>query len=119
MKKVLICILIVFGFNLITEAQLQKHTSEAESAELIGGASKVVDDVASGGYLISLTKPGDGLKFTDLQTQSKLAIRYASENVGSISVVVNNQPVRKVNIHSSGEFTGSFLYSVARNGNLE
>jgi alpha-L-fucosidase len=112
MKKVLICILIVFGFNLITEAQLQKHTSEAESAELIGGASKVVDDVASGGYLISLTKPGHGLKFTDLQTQSKLAIRYASENVGSISVVVNNQPVRKVNIHSSGEFTGSFLYSV-------
>jgi hypothetical protein len=112
MKKVLICFLIVVGFNLITEAQLQMHTSEAESAELVGGASKVADDVASGGYLISLTKPGDGIKFTDLHAASKLAIRYASLGVGLISVVVNNQPVKTINIHSSGDIKDSFLHAI-------
>jgi len=112
MKKILISVLIVLGFGLITEAKPQKQTVEAETAELIGGASKVTDSAASGGYLVSLTKSGQGFKFTDLKAGEKLAIRYASMSVGTISVAVNDKPAQKINVHSSGALTGSFLYSV-------
>ena len=38
-----------------------KQMFEAETAEFIGGAIKVADDQASGRYLVSLTKAGDGI----------------------------------------------------------
>jgi alpha-L-fucosidase len=84
----------------------------AEAAERIGGASKVIDGAASGGNLVGLTMPGQGVKFTGLPTASKLAIRYASVEVGTISVLVNDQPARKVNVHSSGALTNSFLHAI-------
>jgi len=59
-----------------------------------------------------LTKPGEGVKFSDIPASGKLAIRYASASVGTISITVNNQLARKVNIHSSGNLMGSFLYSI-------
>ena len=90
----------------------EKHTIEAESAKLIGGASKVADDASSGGYVVSLTKPGDGIKFTGLHAASTLAIRYASLGVGLISVVLNNQQVQTINIHSSGDLKDSFLHAI-------
>jgi hypothetical protein len=43
---------------------------------------------------------------------SKLAIHYASVTVGTISVAVNDQPARKVNVHSSGALTNSFLNAI-------
>ena len=85
---------------------------EAESAKRIGGASKVADRGASGGHLVGLSKPGQGVKFTRLPAASKLAIRYASVEVGTISVAVNDQPARKVNVHSSGALTNSFLNAI-------
>lgn len=85
---------------------------EAESAKLFSGATKLADKEASGGYLVGMSKIGQGIKLTNLKTSSKLAIRYASVAVGTISVTVNDQPARKVNIHSSGALTGSFLYSI-------
>jgi alpha-L-fucosidase len=112
MNKIIISVLILLGFGLITEAKAQKHSFEAETAELLSGASKVSDSAASGGNLVSLTKSDQGIKFTSMKAGSKLAIRYASMSVGTISIAVNNQPVRKVNIHSSGALTGSFLYSI-------
>src|ERR1035441_2968294 len=60
-----------------------KQTFEAEGAELIGGASKVADGAASEGYLVSLSKPGQGAKFAGLPAASKLAIRFASVEVRS------------------------------------
>jgi hypothetical protein len=39
----------------------EKRTFEAEDAETVGGASRVPGSAASGGYLVSLTKPGQGL----------------------------------------------------------
>jgi alpha-L-fucosidase len=96
----------------ISAARAEKHMFEAESAESVGGASKVADGAASGGYLVSLAKPGQGVKFVGLPAAGKLAIRYASVEVGTISVVVNDQPARKVNIHSSGALTGSFLHAI-------
>ena len=87
-----------------------KHLFEAKAAKLVGGASKVADSAASGGSLAGLSKPGQGVKFARLPAASKLAIRYASVQVGTISVAVNDQPARKVNVHSSGALTNSFLH---------
>ena len=89
-----------------------KNIFEAESAELVGDASKVADNAALGGYLVSLTKPGEGIKFTGLHAASKLAIRYSSLGVGLISVLINNQPVKTMNIHSSGDLKDSFLHAI-------
>jgi alpha-L-fucosidase len=89
----------------------KKQIIEAENAKAIGGASKLADNSASGKYLASLTKAGQYLTFTNLPAANKLAIRYASLKVGTISVAVNGQKAMKVNIHSSGALTGSFLYA--------
>ena len=90
----------------------EKHTYEAEAAVLIGRTSKVADSSASGGYIVGLTEPGDGIKFTSLLAGNKLAIRYTSSGVGLINVAVNNQSVQKLNVHSSGDLTSSFLYAI-------
>jgi alpha-L-fucosidase len=111
-KKFLIFVLIVFGFSFLAEAKPLKHTFEVEASKLIGSASKKQDNKASGGYVVCLTKPGEGIKFSNMPIAGKLAIRYASVLVGTISVTVNNQLTRKVNIHSSGDLMGSFLYSI-------
>jgi alpha-L-fucosidase len=100
-------------FNVFTSLiAAEKHTYEAESAEPIGRTSKVADSAASGGYSVSLTKPGDGIRFAGLPAAGKLAIRYSSLGVGMVSVDVNNQPLQKLNVHSSGKLTGSFLYAI-------
>jgi alpha-L-fucosidase len=112
MKKNLISVLIVLSFSFTAEAKAQKHTFEAEAVKLFAGATKLADNEASGGYLVSLAKPGQAIQLTNLKACSKLAIRYASISVGTISIAVNDQPVRKMNIHSSGALTGSFLYSI-------
>ena len=64
----------------------EKDMFEAETAELIAGASKVADTTASGDNLVSLTKSGEGIKFTNLPAASKLAIRYASMEKQALSV---------------------------------
>jgi len=112
MMKILISVLIVLGFSLMTEAKAQKNTFESEIAEFLNGTSKVTDSAASGGYLVSLANTGQGVKFTNMKAGAKLAICYASMSVGKISVTVNDQPAIKVNVHSSGALTGSFLYSI-------
>jgi alpha-L-fucosidase len=103
-------LLLINAFASVVAAE--RYPFEAESAKPIGGASKVADSVASGGYFVSLAKPCDGIRFTNLPAAGKLAIRYASVEVGTISIAVNNQPMCKVNIHSSGNLTGSYLYSI-------
>jgi len=111
-KLLLLVTLFVLFSTLTLTYAAEKQTFEAETSILIGGASKVSDSNATGGFTVSLTKPGDEIKFSNLPKSSKLAIRYASITVGTISVAVNNLPARKVNIHSSGALKGSFLYSI-------
>jgi alpha-L-fucosidase len=91
---------------------IEPQASEAEAAELIGGASKLADQDASAGYLVSLTQPGQGVRFTHMRAGSKLAIRYASMSVGTISVAVNDAPAVRVNVHSSGALTSSYLNAI-------
>ncbi len=90
----------------------EKQAFEAEAADSAGGAATVADGGASGGSLAGLTNPGQGIKFAGLPAAGKLAIRYASTNAGTISVAVNDQPARKVNVHSSGALTNSFLNAI-------
>jgi alpha-L-fucosidase len=100
-------------FSVATLAIATKtHTIEAEAAGLIGGATRVADNEASGGYLVSLAGPAQAVRFVDLPKAGKLAIRYAAVNAGTISVSVNDLPVVKMNVHSSGALTGSFLHAI-------
>lgn len=85
---------------------------EAERARLVGGASKITDKEASGGYLVSLVNPGEAVIFKKLPNADKLAIRYASVKTGTISVSVNDLQAVKVNVHPSGALTGTFLDAV-------
>ena len=90
----------------------ETHTLEAEKAERIGGASMISDHDASGSTSVALSDLGQAIRFNRMPAASKLAIRYASVTVGTISVAVNDQPARKVNVHSSGALTGSFLHAI-------
>jgi len=110
MKYLFVWMLMLLVFN--TETKAQKHSYEAETATIIGNAAKLNDSKASGGFLISLSRQGDGIEFFNLPSANKLAIRYASLAVGTLSIKINNQPLHKVNIHSSGALMGSFFYSV-------
>jgi alpha-L-fucosidase len=85
---------------------------EGHAAKLIGGATKLADREASTGSPAALTQPGQGVAFAGTRAGSKLAIRYASLSVGTISVAVNDQPAIEVNIHSSGALTGSYLNAI-------
>ena len=77
-----------------------------------GGASKVTDATASGGYSVGLGASGQSAQITGAPAASRLAIHYASTSVGTISVSVNGQAARSVNVHSSGALTGSFIYAI-------
>ncbi len=107
---VLLCACIIAAPASVSGAE--KHVFEAEAAGLLGGASKVPDPLASGGTLVQLTNPGQGVRWTGLPAAGKLAIRYASVSVGTISVAVDDQPACKMNVHSSGALTNSFLRSI-------
>ena len=64
-----------------------------DGAELLGGASKVSADSAQD--LVALAKAGQGVAFAGVPTGATLAIRYASVEVGTISVAVNGGPAAK------------------------
>ncbi len=85
---------------------------EAEAAESIGGVSRLADHGASGNCTVGLANPGEGVRFTRLPAARQLGIRYASVSAGTISVTANGEPARKVNVHSSGALTSSFLHAI-------
>ncbi len=72
----------------------------------------MTDPGASGGSSVGLAGNGQGAEATGLPAASRLAIHYATVSTGTISVSVNGGTSRKVNVHSTGALTGSFLYSI-------
>ncbi|MEO8405612.1 MAG: alpha-L-fucosidase, partial [Chitinophagaceae bacterium] len=112
MSKIFVLLLLLVILISTSAYVNEKHVIEAEAADAVGGAKKVSDNSASGRYLVSLSKPGDGLIFSNMAMANKLAIRYAAVNVGTISIAINNQKAIKINIHSSGALTGSFLNAI-------
>jgi hypothetical protein len=91
---------------------VERGTFHVQAAELIGGATRIPDRDSSAGYLVSLTQAGHGVRFTGIRAGGKLAIHYASMSAGTISIVVNDKPPCKMNIHSSGALTGSYLTAI-------
>lgn len=116
MLRIFSIIIIYICLNLFNQAFAQEKVEiqifEAEKAKLIGGASKIADKSANKGQIVDLAEQGQGIKFENLPEASKLAIRYSSLKVGTISVVVNNLTAVKVNIHSSGAAKGSFINAI-------
>ena len=104
------------GISTIALTQMMKATDtkglQTQNAKLIGGASKIADRDSSQGYLVSLTQAGHGVTFAGLPAGNRLTIRYSSLSVGTISVAVNDKPACKVNIHSSGALTSSYLDAI-------
>ena len=104
------------GFSILALSRMahaiEKESFQLHAAELIGGATKIADRDSSAGYLVSLTQPGHGLRFTGAPAGSKLAVHYASMSVGTISITVNDWSTRKMNIHSSGALTSSYLTAI-------
>ncbi|HZL20366.1 MAG TPA: alpha-L-fucosidase [Polyangia bacterium] len=72
----------------------------------------MTDSSANGGSSVGLANTGQGAQVTGTPAASMLAIHYASTSVGTISVSVNGQTAVKVNVHSSGALTGSFLNAI-------
>jgi len=109
-------ILLTSGISMIALSRManaiEAKTFQLQAAEPIGGASKIADHESSEGYLVSLTQPGHGVTFTRLPAGNKLAIRYASLSVGTISVAIDDGPAGKVNVHSSGALTSSYLNAI-------
>jgi alpha-L-fucosidase len=109
----ILAIVALLLFSAFTSAiAADRQIIEATSAELVGGASKAANSAGAEGSLASLAEPGQGISFTGLLAAKKLAIRYASTNVGTISVAINDQVARKINVHSSGAPTNSFLNAI-------
>ena len=103
----------LLAFSVFTSAiATERQAFEAETAKRIGGAAVVSDHSAAGGSLVGLSKEGDSIEFSRLPEASKLAIRYASVQAGTISIAVNDKPSRKVNVHSSGSLTNSYLHAI-------
>ena len=101
----------LFIFSVAASASAgEQRTFQTESAGLIGGAVKLAG--GAGSHLVGLDRPDQGITWAGLPAAGKLAIRYASVTNGTISVAVNDQPARKVNVHSSGSPSNSFLYAV-------
>ena len=106
----LLCLLVTSSFR--SRNNSENHLYEAETAGLVKGASKIASDSASGGYMVRLGTPGDGIIFKHLPGGSKFAIRYSASGTGLVGVTINNQPVQQINIHSSGDPGQSFLHSI-------
>src|SRR5581483_2764948 len=87
-----------------------EQTFEAKTAQLIGGATR--ESRGDGSVPIALNAPNQGLVFAGLPAAGKMAIHYGSVRTGTISVSVNGRPAQKVNVHSSGSLTNSFLNAI-------
>jgi alpha-L-fucosidase len=110
-KATSMCLLLILILS-TSDSLPKKYEFEAEKAQLLGGAAKVTDQKASGGNLVSLSSARQSVVFSNLPESDKLAIHYASVSAGTISVTVNKMPPVRVNIHSSGAMTGSFLNAI-------
>ena len=117
MKRILsnsiVAIFFILGTSFFSSAIAQQYIFEAEKRSIPGATKIINDNSASGQRLIALEERGDGLLFSKLPSANRMAIRYASLHTGTISLKINKRQQIKINVHSSGALTGSFLYAIA------
>lgn len=81
---------------------------EAESGTILGSSSIYGDDVASGGAGIAYIQyPGDGFSVVADQDTDIVCIRYASENTGTMGVVLDGERTA-FKFKGSGSWVGSY-----------
>jgi len=82
---------------------------EAESGQVLGGASVYQDDAASGQQAVGNTDGvGRGVQFSNIPAGTSLTVGYSSALSGSISYFVNGQDRGDINFSSTGAWTGSY-----------
>ncbi len=87
-------------------------TIEAEQADLIGGSSVYDDGAASGGQGVAfLDAVGRGVRFNNVPLSDSLIVNYASQNTGTISVMVNGVDSGDITFDSTGGWGGSYQES--------
>ncbi|MCK8521755.1 T9SS type A sorting domain-containing protein [Aquimarina sp. D1M17] len=83
---------------------------EAEAASLSGQAQFYTDGSASGGQGVAyLDQQGNGFTINNAPAATKVELIYASQNSGSISIIVNGQDQGNLNFNSNGAWTGSYI----------
>ena len=82
---------------------------EAESGATFGGSSLYDDGAASGGQGVAyISSLGAGFSVTNVPESSSIAISYASELSGQISIKVNSNDVGNVAFNTTGSWVGSY-----------
>ena len=114
MKKTLI--LPLFVMLVLTPASPIRAAQQAffsvRSGTPVGGVTVLPDAKAVDGGTARLLKEGQGVSFSGLPKATKLAVRYASLEAGTLSILINDQPAKRIHVHSSGSLEGSFLQAV-------
>ncbi|WP_243866952.1 S-layer homology domain-containing protein [Paenibacillus sp. BK720] len=82
--------------------------NEAETANLIGGASVYADIKASGEAGADLAAAGDGVEFTNVKAGNKLLVRYAGEADGKLALYVNGARKKDVVFPANGVWKGAY-----------
>ena len=82
---------------------------EAESGSILGGASVFDDGAASGGQGVAyISEIGNGFSLTNVPSSDTIAITYASELSGNISIRVNSADAGNVSFQSTGAWVGNY-----------
>lgn len=82
---------------------------EAESGTILGDASVYDDGAASGGQGVAyLDEEGNGFRLSNTPAAESIEIVYASENTGTISIVVNGNDAGNIDFTSNGAWVGSY-----------
>jgi len=108
------CMLILLGCCaiLVSPIAAAQQSFSVRSGTPVGGVMVLPDAKASDGATAPLLKEGQGVSFSGLPKATKLAIRYASLEAGTLSILINDQPAKRIHVHSSGSLEGSFLQAV-------
>ena len=88
---------------------------EAEGGELLNGTRSSADPAASGGsYAAFIMTEGRGIRFVNAPQADQLTMGYASDQSGTISIVVNGVDVGDFNFTSNGTLQGAWVETSAK-----
>jgi alpha-L-fucosidase len=113
LTKALFAVLSICSLLRAADATSAPMQFNAAAGRLQGAAVFVPDKESASGTCISgLDTLNSAVSFAKMPRSSKLAVRYSSLNYGTFSVYVNNVFALKINLHSTGAKTGSYIYAV-------
>jgi hypothetical protein len=91
----------------------QETKIEAESGTKYNGAANYPDEAASGGQVVAyLGTVGSAVEFNNVPAGNTLTLKYATINVGTLSLYINGIHARDISFTSNGVWTGSYATKV-------